>query len=65
MVYAIYRRDPVIICGQMLGVVVYFRNLVFIHRKMREESQAQPPSVIPIGDRDNTEIVNYYRPRKT
>lgn len=33
LVYAISRIDPVIILGQALGVVVYFRNLVLIHRK--------------------------------
>lgn len=54
LVYAIYRRDPVIICGQMLGVVVYSRNLVFIHRKLRRERLEPQPNVIPIGDRATT-----------
>ena len=31
--YAIYRRDPVFILGQSLGVFVYGRNLYFIHHK--------------------------------
>lgn len=30
--YAIYRRDPVFILGQSLGVFIYARNLWFIHR---------------------------------
>jgi lipid-A-disaccharide synthase-like uncharacterized protein len=30
LVYALYRRDPVFIAGQALGLVVYLRNLYFI-----------------------------------
>ena len=35
LVYALYRRDPVFIAGQSLGLLVYLRNLYFIaiHRK--------------------------------
>ncbi|MFO0948684.1 MAG: lipid-A-disaccharide synthase N-terminal domain-containing protein [Planctomycetota bacterium] len=33
LTYAVYRKDPVIIAGQLLGVVVYGRNLVLIHRR--------------------------------
>ncbi|MFZ5709820.1 MAG: lipid-A-disaccharide synthase N-terminal domain-containing protein [Pseudomonadota bacterium] len=29
--YAIYRRDPVFVLGQSLGVVIYVRNLWLIH----------------------------------
>lgn len=32
LAYAIYRRDPVFILGQSAGLVVYARNLWFIHR---------------------------------
>ena len=32
LAYAIYRRDPVFIIGQSAGLVVYARNLWFIHR---------------------------------
>lgn len=61
LVYAIYRRDPVIICGQMLGVVVYGRNLVFIHRKLRADAQQPTPQqpdlqVIPMPDRPTPAI---------
>ncbi|HEC69670.1 MAG TPA: lipid A biosynthesis protein [Candidatus Omnitrophica bacterium] len=31
--YAIYRRDPVFILGQSLGVLIYARNLYFIYKK--------------------------------
>src|SRR5580692_1485292 len=30
LIYALYRRDPVFIAGQALGLVVYIRNLYFI-----------------------------------
>ena len=35
LVYALYRRDPVFIAGQALGLLVYLRNLYFIgmHRE--------------------------------
>ena len=32
LVYALWRKDPVIICGQGLGLFIYLRNLYFIHR---------------------------------
>jgi lipid-A-disaccharide synthase-like uncharacterized protein len=32
LVYALYRRDPVFIIGQTIGVVVYVRNLVLLRR---------------------------------
>lgn len=31
--YAVYRKDPVFILGQSTGVIVYLRNLYFIHKK--------------------------------
>lgn len=30
--YAIYRRDPVFVIGQSLGVFIYLRNLVLIRK---------------------------------
>ena len=33
LIYAIYRKDPVFILGQSLGVFIYARNLYFIRRK--------------------------------
>ena len=32
LAYAIYRRDPVFILGQGAGLLVYARNLWFIHK---------------------------------
>lgn len=39
-VYAIYRRDPVFILGQGLGILIYVRNLALIARERRE---GRPP----------------------
>lgn len=38
LVYALYRRDPVFIAGQALGLVVYFRNVYFIILNGRQSS---------------------------
>ena len=38
LLYAIWRQDPVIICGQGLGLFIYARNLFFIYRERNEES---------------------------
>lgn len=41
-IYAIYRRDPVFIFGQALGLLVYARNLMLIHRnKTRNAAQGE------------------------
>lgn len=36
LVYALYRRDPVFIAGQGLGLLIYLRNLQFVNRERRE-----------------------------
>lgn len=33
LTYAIYRLDPVFIAGFSLNMIIYLRNLYFIHRK--------------------------------
>ena len=38
LVYALYRRDPVFIAGQLFGVVVYGRNLYFELRDRRKQA---------------------------
>ena len=35
LVYALYRKDPVFIAGQALGLFIYARNLYFIPRERR------------------------------
>jgi lipid-A-disaccharide synthase-like uncharacterized protein len=38
LVYALYRKDPVFIAGQALGLLVYIRNLYFIIVNGRQAS---------------------------
>src|SRR3984885_8749928 len=38
LIYALYRKDPVFIAGQALGLLVYFRNLYFIIVNGRQSS---------------------------
>jgi len=38
LAYALYRADPVFILGQGAGLVVYARNLYFIHRRRSERA---------------------------
>lgn len=39
LVYAIWRRDPVFILGQSVGLFVYLRNLVLLRREEGERAQ--------------------------
>jgi lipid-A-disaccharide synthase-like uncharacterized protein len=39
LAYALYRRDPVFIAGQALGLIVYFRNVYFIILNGRQSSR--------------------------
>ena len=36
LIYAIFRKDPVIIMGQSFGIFIYIRNLVLIYRSKSE-----------------------------
>lgn len=38
LAYALYRWDPVFILGQAMGLAVYVRNLVLIHRERARQS---------------------------
>ena len=35
LIYSIYRKDPVFILGQSMGILIYSRNLYFIYRKKK------------------------------
>ena len=35
LIYAIFRKDPVIIMGQSFGIFIYIRNLVLIYRSKK------------------------------
>jgi lipid-A-disaccharide synthase-like uncharacterized protein len=41
LVYALYRRDPVFIAGQLFGVIVYARNLYF---ELRDRGKQAAPA---------------------
>ena len=48
LAYAIHRRDPVIIVGQAMGLLVYIRNLMLVERARqraaakRRKAQSEP-----------------------
>ena len=37
LTYAIFRKDPVIISGQLFGIFIYLRNLILIYKKNNKE----------------------------
>ena len=37
LTYAVFRKDPVIITGQLFGIFIYTRNLILIYKKERNE----------------------------
>jgi lipid-A-disaccharide synthase-like uncharacterized protein len=39
LLYALWRKDPVIICGQGLGLFIYLRNLYLIRRSSAADGQ--------------------------
>jgi len=45
LAYAIYRRDPVIIMGQLTGQIVYTRNLILISRRRAQEKRDEAASI--------------------
>ena len=43
--YAIYKRDPVFIMGQLTGQIVYTRNLILISRRRTQEHADDSASI--------------------
>ena len=43
LAYAIYKGDPVFIVGQGAGLLIYSRNLYFVHRQRRLDAQNPAP----------------------
>ena len=39
LLYAIWRQDPVIICGQVLGLFIYLRNLFLIRKSQSNATE--------------------------
>ncbi len=44
LLYAIHRRDPVFIMGQSFGLIIYLRNLYFIHQETRRKLSCSEPA---------------------
>jgi lipid-A-disaccharide synthase-like uncharacterized protein len=40
LIYAISRKDPVIILGQSFGIFIYLRNLILIYKKGQDEKNS-------------------------
>jgi lipid-A-disaccharide synthase-like uncharacterized protein len=40
LIYSLYRKDPVFIAGQGLGLFIYLRNLYFVLRENRQTPSA-------------------------
>ena len=38
LIYAISRKDPVIITGQLFGILIYTRNLILIYKNKNEKN---------------------------
>ena len=38
LIYAIFRKDPVIIVGQTFGIFIYLRNLILKHKIKNEKN---------------------------
>ena len=41
LTYAIFRKDPVIILGQLFGIFIYLRNLILIYNKKNYNNGAK------------------------
>ena len=44
-VYAFHRRDPVFLLGQSMGILIYIRNLMLIHRERRAGRRPSAPEI--------------------
>ena len=41
LTYAIFRKDPVIILGQLFGIFIYLRNLILIYNKKNNKTEGK------------------------
>ncbi|KQS74107.1 lipid A biosynthesis protein [Rhizobium sp. Leaf384] len=45
LAYGLHRREPVLILGQVMGVVIYGRNIVLIHRSRGDHGGQTGPAL--------------------
>jgi lipid-A-disaccharide synthase-like uncharacterized protein len=62
LAYAIHRRDPVFILGQLFGVVIYLRNLYLIRAASRTAAGEQAPSPQASDETETTGIAGRIGP---
>lgn len=43
LIYSIHRQDPVFIADQLLGILIYLRNLYLIRNSSTSSFQSSPP----------------------
>ena len=41
LTYAIFRKEPVIILGQLFGIFIYLRNLILIYNKKNNKTEGK------------------------
>lgn len=51
LIYATLKEDPVFMTGQALGLFIYARNLVLIHRRSRPRPGRPLPEAVGAGER--------------
>ncbi len=56
--YAVFRRDPVIIAGQAMGILVYTRNLVLLSTRRDQASRPQQRLTVQARDESFIRAVN-------
>jgi lipid-A-disaccharide synthase-like uncharacterized protein len=59
LAYAIHRRDPVIIVGQAMGLLVYVRNLMLVERARRRAAKR-----VKKDQGENAEMASTSRPHR-
>jgi lipid-A-disaccharide synthase-like uncharacterized protein len=52
MIYATLRQDPVFMFGQLLGLVIYVRNLMLIHRRRSRLRRALDQRAAQLAEED-------------
>ena len=38
-IYAVYRKDPVLLVGHLMGAVIYFRNILILKKEVTQKKR--------------------------